>query len=283
MHEYELVRDELLSCFLTELSDDTPTSYVEEITRKFLLRKYNQEWVEIFWDNLGETFISELVEEYNRRIADGFPINFEFTDDEGRKVRGWANPVIPFNIANFQKALLSLSDKEFERLATRIIQLVGCKDAWATPTSHDQGLDAFGCFQLLDLPKTPKENNRFTVWILVQAKHYNKEKICSASIREFVGSGYLAKYNIYSTLSSKYEMLELRPLAPIALVIVTSGEVKRTAKLMADEAGIKILTASDICVIFSTQWEMSKIKIPKIVDELACLLRGEAKKVSVTN
>ena len=40
MQEYELVREELLSCFLTELSDDTPTSYVEEITRKFLIRKY---------------------------------------------------------------------------------------------------------------------------------------------------------------------------------------------------------------------------------------------------
>ena len=160
---------------------------------------------------------------------------------------------------------MRLSDTEFERLATRAIQLVGCSEAWATQTSHDQGLDGFGRFNLLKLPKTTKYNNDFTVWVLMQAKHYNKEKVCSSNIREFVGSGELAKYKIYSTLSSKYKMLELRPLAPTALVIITSGEVKRTAKLLADESGIKILSSPDLCIIFSKQWKTSKITIPQVL------------------
>lgn len=286
MYEYKTVREELILFFLTEFSDDTPISYVEDLAKEFLLRKYRPEWVDIFWESQGDYLISELVEEFNRRMQDGFPINFTFVDEESKKVQGWTNPVILFKTTNFQKALLSLTDKEFERLAARIIQVVGCKDAWSTPVSHDQGLDAFGCLSLFDLPKISREtvdNGKLKIWVLVQAKHYNKEKVCSSDIREFVGSGDLAKHKIYATEALKYEILELKPFAPLAFIMITSGEVKRTAKLLADSAGIKIITSSDICAIFSSQWQDCGIAIPELEDELVCLLKEEAAKVNLTN
>ena len=117
----------------------------------------------------------------------------------------------------------------------------------------------------------------------MQAKHYDKEKVCSSDIREFLGSGKLAKYEIYATEGKKYQQLKLRPFSPIALVLVTSGEVKRTARLIAEKAGILLVAASDLCAIFSTHWSASKVEIPASPDQLVCLLRQEADRVPATH
>jgi len=117
----------------------------------------------------------------------------------------------------------------------------------------------------------------------VQAKHYNKEKVCTSDIREFVGSGKLAKHEIYATEGKKYQQLNLKPISPIAFVLVTSGEVKRTAKLIAEKAGILLVTASDLCAIFSNYWSASKVAIPASPDQLVSLLRQEAEQVPLTH
>ncbi len=283
MNEYELVKEQLLLFFLTEFTEDTPASYVETAARGFLRRTYSSEWIDGFWEKVGKSVISDLVEEYNRRITDGFPIHFTFVDDEGRKICGWSNPAVSFKTAVFQQALLRLKDAEFERLSGRILHFAGCTSAWATPISHDQGIDAFGYFSLFSLPRISREPHKFLVWILVQAKHYDKEKVCSSDIREFLGSGKLAKYEIYATEGKKYQQLKLRPFSPIALVLVTSGEVKRTARLIAEKAGILLVAASDLCAIFSTHWSASKVEIPASPDQLVCLLRQEADRVPATH
>lgn len=279
MYEYELVREQLLLFFLTEFREDTEVSYVEEKAREYLTRTFNSEWVDNFWDNLGELVISDLVAEYNMRIEEGFPINYTFVDEECRKIKGWANPKIDNNVSNFQQALLTLTDGEFEGLSGRILNFAGCDDAWVTPSSHDQGLDAFGYVKLINLPKISKSEDDFVIWVLVQAKHYNKEKICSRDIREFVGSGVLAKYNIYAVGSEKYKALRLRPLGPTALMFVTSGEVKRTAYILASKSGINLMTSSDLCKTFHTYWESIGVGIPTSPEELSALLREEAAKV----
>lgn len=283
MNEYELVREQLLLFFLTEFTEDTPASYVETAARGFLRRTYSLEWIDGFWEKAGESVISDLVEEHNRRITDGFPIHFTFVDDEGRKICGWSNPSVSLKTTVFQQALLRLTDDEFERLSGRILHFVGCLNAWATPISHDQGIDAFGNFPLFNLPRISGESHEFLVWIIVQAKHYNKEKVCSSDIREFLGSGKLAKYEIYATEGKKYQQLKLKPVGPIALVLVTSGEVKRTAKLIAEKAGILLVTASDLCSIFTNHWRSIKVRIPTSPDQLVSLLRQEAERVPATN
>lgn len=283
MNEYELVREQLLLFFLTEFTEDTPASYVETAARGFLCRTYSLEWIDAFWEKVGESVISDLLQEHDRRITEGFPIHFTFVDDEGRKICGWSNPNVSLKTAVFQQALLCLTDSEFERLSGRILYFAGCTNAWATPISHDQGIDAFGYFSLFDLPRISREPHKFWVWIIVQAKHYSKEKVCSSDIRDLFGSGKLAMYGIYATEGRKYQQLQLKPISPIAFVLVTSGEVKRTARLIAEKAGIMLVTASDLCAIFSNHWSRSKVEIPASPDRLACLLRQEAELVLTTN
>jgi len=282
MLEYELAREHLLISFLTEISEDTEPSYVETLAKKFLLRKYSSEWVDRFWENLGDAVESDLVEEYNSRITEGFQVHFTFIDDEGKKIRGYANPTVCYKTSIFQKALLTLTDDEFEGLSARVLQFAGCASAWVTPKSHDQGLDAFGCFPLFNLRRIPEHTDHFRTWILVQAKHYNKEKVSSSDIRELVGSGILMKYNIYESEGKRYSQLNLQPFAPIAFVLVTSGEVKRTARTMADKSGIFLMTSSDLCAVFSTQWQASGTGAPASFDEIVIKLREEAAKVPKT-
>jgi len=278
MNSYQIAREQLLQFFLTELSDTTPPAFVEDLAKGFLLRSHNLEWVNEYWENIGDDIISDLTDEYNRRIEDGFPIYFEFIDELGTKVRGCPNPHIPYNISEFQKALLLLTDSDFERLSGRILQLIGCTHAWVTPKSHDQGLDAFGCYNLFNLPTISSVSNVFESWILIQAKHYNKEMVCSSEIREFIGSVELAKVHAFAVKGDKYPDLDLKPLTPITYILVTSGEVKRTAHILADKTGIILLSACDLCVIFSTQWSTAP---PTSLDEFIKKLRDEASLVPI--
>lgn len=278
MNNYEIARGQLIHFFLTELSEATPPTFVEDISKEFLLRSHNPEWVDEFWEYLGEDFIADLIKEYNTRIEYGLPVYFTFIDELGTKVRGWLNPIITYDTSTFQRALLRLTDTEFERLSGRILHFVGCINSCATPKSHDQGLDAFGCYYLFDLPKISSASNIFRSWIFIQAKHYNKEMVCTSDVREFVGSVQLAKSHTFAVKGEKYPQLDVRPCTPIAYILVTSGEVKQTTHLLAEKAGILFLSASDLCVIFSTKWGADQ---PTSIDELVDKLRNEASQVPV--
>ena len=279
--DYTTAQEDVLSYFLTEFPSDSQAAYVEDVVKKFLEQTYAPDWIDQFWDGLGQAVISDLLDEYNRRIIEGFPVHFTFVDDEGRIVKGWTDPSLRFNTALFQRALLSLSDTEFERLSARLLHLAGCTDAWATPASHDQGLDGFGRLPVLESVRgnVGAESKEYWVWLVVQAKHYKKERVRSSEIREFVGSTHLAQLGIYAQEGKKYELLDWKPYTPRGLVFVTSGEVKRTSRLLADRTGIAMLTSSDLCAAFSTYWINAGEEVPESISELTSLLRYEAERV----
>ncbi len=280
MPDIESVREDILVYILTEFPADSPVRFLEDVVKDFLKETYSSEWIEGFWEKLGDTVIQDIVEEFNSRTTDGFPIHFWFLDDEGRKIQGWNNPDDEFDTYAFQQALLMLTDGEFEKLSGRILSLAGCEDVWVTPATHDQGLDAFGCRTLFGgLIARDGSRSRLTLWLLAQAKHYRKERIRSSEIREFVGSKYLAQFGMYAQIKEKYGQLDLKPLAPIGMMMITSGETKRTARLLGDQAGIMFLGASELCSIFSRLWQTEGISPRATLEELVSRLRIEANQV----
>ena len=147
MNEYELVKEQLLLFFLTEFTEDTPASYVETAARGFLRRTYSSEWIDGFWEKVGKSVISDLVEEYNRRITDGFPIHFTFVDDEGRKICGWSNPAVSFKTAVFQQALLRLRDCPAVYCILRGVRVRGLPRYHMTKVSMLSGISPCSAFR----------------------------------------------------------------------------------------------------------------------------------------
>jgi len=279
---YETAREDIVLYFLTEFPLDSPPVYVERVARDVFRGVYAEEWIESWWDALGDQIIADLVDEYNKRLADGLPLRYEPFDDIGRKVRGSGIGKGEKFSAAFQEALLALSDDEFELLSARVLQWAGCAKVWATPHSHDQGLDAFGLLPLLQVPGIWDSDRDTPVLSMVaEAKHYSKEKVGTAKVREFVGAKYLAQFKIYAVEATKYPQLSLRPLAPIALVLVTSGEVTRTSRLLSRRAGIFFLSSGDLRVLFQHYWTRSLTTLPESKEAVVALIRQELQGIPV--
>ena len=283
MASFEEIRVEIVDYFLTEFPNDHAIAFVETIVKEILCPTYHEELVEDFWEKTGHRVIEDLIKERDRRIIEKLPIYFSFEDSGGTIVKGWSNINAELDTAEFQKALLRLSHSEFETLSARILQLIGCVEYWVTPSSHDQGIDAFGKFPLLPaiVPEFQSSRGSFHCWILVQAKHYGISRIDSATIRDFAGAAHFARFGTYAQESAKYGELDLKVDTPIGLVITTSGEVKRTARLLVQRADIFILTTSDICAIFTRHWRSSQAGLPTSSDNIVLRLQLETLNVPI--
>ena len=144
MISYEQARDYLIQYFFTEINEFTPPSFTETVAKNFLRRTFSVEWVDCFWRNNSGLFISELIGEYNYRLRSGMPLYFDFIDTSSTKMKGYLDPSTDTRFSLFREALLLLNANEFELLSARILNYIGCELAYATPQSHDQGIDAFG-------------------------------------------------------------------------------------------------------------------------------------------
>lgn len=237
---------------------------------------YQDDYTDQFWRGVGKDLQKEVVEEYNRRLSDGGSLRFTFLDDAGEKISGasgTANQAKPEVL--FQDALNALSAGEFESLSPLILKLAGCEPVWATPASHDQGLDAFGFATFFRTNKIKWKGGVPNVVFLAQAKHYKKYKIDSAQIREFVGSVKLAKHNVYAVHSEKYRDLTFRAFSPVALVYLTSGEISSSAKTLAQNAGVVLLASDEIYHIFQEYWHKIGIAVPATIKAFKARLQKD--------
>lgn len=281
---YEIAREDTLLYFLTEFPLDSPPVYVEQVVRDFLGGTYGEEWIDHWWAAVGDRMMGDLVDEYNKRLTDGLPLRYEPVDDIGRKVKGSGIAKGEKFSAAFQEALLALSDDEFELLSARVLQWAGCTKVWATPHSHDQGLDAFGLLPLLQVPGIwDPQRDAPVLSMLAEAKHYSKEKVRTEKVRGLVGAKYLAQFEMYAVEETKYPELNLRPLAPIGLVLVTSGEVTRTSRLLGRKAGIFFLSSGDLRVLFQDYWMRSLTTLPQSKGAVVALIRQELKGIPIAS
>jgi hypothetical protein len=277
MSDFQAIRSRFLSHLLCEYPVDSPPQFLEAAVRAFMKPTYQEEYIANFWRGVGPELQKEVVEEYNRRLTEGGSLRYSFLDDAGEKIVGahaaapQARPEI-----TFQDALNSLTPEEFEGLAPAILKLAGCALVWATPASHDQGLDAFG-YSKFFVTKTLKwKGVPPYVVFLVQAKHYSKYKIDSALIREFVGASRLAQHSVYALHCDKYTDLAFRAFSPVALVYLTSGEISRSAKILAQNAGVILLASDEIHCLFTDYWERLNMPVPSTSKSFAARLRKEA-------
>ena len=77
--------------------------------------------------------------------------------------------------------------------------------------------------------------------------------------------------------------MELRALAPIAYVVVTSGEVKRTVCILARKSGIILITASELYSIYLNHSPGFALTTYPSVDSILEYLQQESRLIDVAH
>jgi len=241
---------EVIAHFLTEFPQSQGVCKTEEYIYRFLARRYAVEVAEDYTRKYFESICKILIDEYDRRLEKKELLRYKFLDAVGERIAGigksWQQ-----RLRIFQDALNEMTYREFESLSARVLAILGCTQVWTTPSSHDQGLDAFGYAGAFPDIVPLEISNQCRIVCLAQAKHYKKHKVGSRDIREFVGSVELAVHKIYSIEDKKYTDLTIRPFGPTVMVFVTTEELPRTVKIMGQKTGIVIMSAQDLAVLFS--------------------------------
>ncbi len=238
-----------LSHFLCGFDPNSPKKKTREVVRNIALPCYSADKVNEFLDNCLAPFQKSLVDEFNARYADGRPLRFQIVDagGVGDIVEGYRPAKMAKAIA-FQDALHAMRPEEFEKLAAIVLRILGCQDVYFTPSSHDQGVDAFGN-QMLVAP-TPYGVVHGLTWI-AQAKHVLSSQVTTSDVRELVGSKEMLVAKVFSTVDLRYKELRLRPYAPTAVVLITTEEIPATVRRLADGAGVFIFASSDLYYLLS--------------------------------
>ncbi len=233
-----------LSHFLCEFDPKSKKRLTSDVIKQVALPYFSAEKVNEFIDDHLARFQQTLVAEFNDRYANNRPLRFQIADQAGvgTIVVGY-QPKKLADETKFQNALRRISPDEFETLAAIVLKTIGCTAVFSTPSSHDQGIDAFGHRTLLD--PTPYGVTHGLTWI-AQAKYYNAAQITTGDIRELVGSKELLLFKVFSTVDARYKELRLRPYAPIAVALITTEEVPSTVRRLAEGAGVFVFAASDL-------------------------------------
>jgi hypothetical protein len=134
-----------LSYFLCTFDPKSKKRKTKDVVREVALRYYSAEMVNEFLAFSLEHFQQLLVEEFNSRYGNRSPLRFQLADHGGigTWVQGYSPPKQLKEI-RFQDTLHKVKAAEFEKLAAIILRLLGCREVFFTPLSHDQGVDAFG-------------------------------------------------------------------------------------------------------------------------------------------
>jgi hypothetical protein len=233
-----------LSHFLCDFDPRSKKRLTKDVVKEVALQVYSSDKVDEFLDNQLTKFQAMLVEEFNARYADRRPLRFQIVDSAGvgSTVAGYKPTKLAQEI-RFQNALHRTSPAEFEKLAAIVLKILGCENVFATPSSHDQGIDAFG--QQVLVEPTPYGVTHMLTWI-AQAKHYKATQVTTGNVRELVGSKELLLAKVFSTVDERYKELRLRIYAPTAIALITTEEVPATVRRLADGAGVFIFASSDL-------------------------------------
>ena len=238
-----------LSHFLCQFDPKSKKRKTRDVIQEIALQAYSREKVDEFLESSLSQFQKILVEEFNARYSNHLPLRFQISDTAGLGilVEGY-RPQKQAKEINFQDALHDISAAEFEKLAAIILKVIGCKEVFFTPASHDQGVDAFG-YQDIVSP-TPYGTIHHLTWI-AQAKHYLASHVTTGDVRELVGSKELLLAKAFSSVDERYKELRLKRYAPTAIALITTEEIPSTVRRLAEAAGVFVFAAHDLFHVLS--------------------------------
>lgn len=153
------------------------------------------------------------------------------------------------NFESYEQFLRNLRWDEFEACCRGILAQLGCPSPQLTALSNDQGIDFFGRLSLKDRlgnqSVLPSVDSVLDVWMVGQAKHYQKTQVSTPDLRELIGSVQLARAKAFADGGAALRGLELKVCDPVFYLFFTTGTISRD--------GYKLLEASGMISMNGTQ------------------------------
>lgn len=145
------------------------------------------------------------------------------------------------NIFRAFELIKNLTDQNFENLCTKILILLGATTSFTTKKSGDEGIDFFGYLKLdkyiFPIDIAPTLQRQLNIWLVGQAKHYQKIQVATPDIRELVGSVELARHKAFSKHDS-YPDLNILPCDPIFRLFFTTGNISSDGWSLLENSGV---------------------------------------------
>ena len=152
--------------------------------------------------------------------------------------------------ASFDKyipILRALDPDDFEALCAGILSLLGVDDPKITRRSADEGIDFYGCLDigkmLLAGDKLPSVEKQLSVWLIGQAKRYDKATASTFHVRELVGSIELAKGRAFSGVGENYDNLRIRVCDPVFYLFFSTGHITAPTWKLVTKSGVIAMDA----------------------------------------
>jgi restriction endonuclease Mrr len=90
-----------------------------------------------------------------------------------------------------------------------------------------------------------------SVWLVGQAKHYEKTAVSTRDIRELVGSVILAQSKTFAGKKDPLERLELRVCDPVVYFFITTGRFTRDSKELLNRSGVVAMDGVQLSVFLA--------------------------------
>ncbi|RKR75908.1 restriction endonuclease [Frondihabitans australicus] len=156
---------------------------------------------------------------------------------------------------NYAIFLRTLSWREFEGCCRGILGILGVEEPTLTQASDDQGIDFYGKLALgnrLDnFSELPGLDRRLNVWLVGQAKHYDKTRVSTPDIRELVGSVRLAQSGIASDDGRALSGFNPSLLDPVFFLFFTTGTISRDGETLAARSGMICMDGDQIATFLA--------------------------------
>jgi restriction endonuclease Mrr len=145
-------------------------------------------------------------------------------------------------VDEYFEAISALSPQRFEALCAGILYELGVPAPTLTPYAGDEGIDFYGRMALdrLLAPEAlyPGVESQFSVWMIGQAKHYQKSAVSTFHIRELVGSVELAKRGAFSLREQGYLQPPVRSCDAVFYLFFTTGQMTSQSWRLIEESGV---------------------------------------------
>jgi len=187
-----------------------------------------------------------------------------FPNDTPEEIAAKNRRKLSFAVESTLNAIVNPFD--FERLCSKVLELLGVENPVVTKAARDEGVDFFGKLNpvaekyLFDV--SPTIQKKLDIWLVGQAKHYPKGKAGTPDLRHLFGSVSLARANAYSTNSFTAKTLVLKVADPVFYLFFTTGELSRDAWNLIDKTGIVAMDGRMLSAFLADRGQAATIVDP---------------------